>query len=324
MRCVLGLAVICALAVSCAPARDPSLEASSHAGQTRAATTPLLADRLRIALPGEARVVPMPHDLMAAPASDEDETRVVLEDGDERLVVFAEELYALAGADFLGSVRHFLAVADAGAPPRIERVAEVAAPLQAISARPAQPREIGEDTVLLSALYVAQGEGPVEGLTFAVNEAGRRHSERWASVAERIARSVTPGSAALSLAAGPRKLGWPHEAPSLQVTVPAGYAATIQPGPDFIVFHLRRLAPLGELSPALGIYLGDHPQTQQTSEATPAGAVSGTLLGRSVDWSTWTTPSGPGQPPTQWSEARAPVPGQTQVVHVLDRRPERE
>jgi hypothetical protein len=81
--------------------------------------------------------------------------------------------------------------------------------------------------------------------------------------------------------------------PALRVTVPAGFIATTQPGPDFVVHRLRKLAPLGGSSSSIGIYVGGHPAYQHRQQSIPDKNVrqtSAMLLGQKVSWHEWTRP----------------------------------
>ncbi len=83
--------------------------------------------------------------------------------------------------------------------------------------------------------------------------------------------------------AGPKTLG------DLAVTLPDNWVTSAQPGPDFNVFHLRKVVVLGGKAVGCGIYLGHHasPQySQQDVKVTPTKS-AGTLFGAKAEWMTW-------------------------------------
>src|SRR5437879_1310614 len=67
--------------------------------------TVLLGGRLSVVMPPGANVQPSGHDIMAAPTSSEEETRVVVDAEKERLVLMAYELYALSGGNLERAAR---------------------------------------------------------------------------------------------------------------------------------------------------------------------------------------------------------------------------
>src|SRR3954471_16183754 len=71
------------------------------------AATPskILGDHLQLNLPKGTRIEPRGHSIMAADEPDSDETRAVLDVGRSRMVLMAEELYAMIPDDFAAGVK---------------------------------------------------------------------------------------------------------------------------------------------------------------------------------------------------------------------------
>jgi hypothetical protein len=70
-----------------------------------AAPSSILGDHLQLNLPKGARIQARGHGIMAAGEPDSDETRAVLDLGDSRLVLMAEESYAMVPEDFLAGIK---------------------------------------------------------------------------------------------------------------------------------------------------------------------------------------------------------------------------
>ena len=69
----------------------------------------VLGGRLMVRMPLGGKTVARSFDIMSAPESEEHETRVVFDAGQERLVLMAHENFAFAGDDFEKDVREWVA-----------------------------------------------------------------------------------------------------------------------------------------------------------------------------------------------------------------------
>lgn len=257
--------------------------APGELGKLQPAATPveLLAGRLRMRVPAGARTEARQRSIMAAPESAQHETRIVLDAGGERLVMMTYELFATAGNDLAAAVRKDLA--GGTTPPTVEALNVPG--LRAVAVVPAA-LDLTREAILILGVYVALPDATVQSLAFFINPNAARDVPGATALARRIAATLTAGPARLASQAGPRRLS-----DGLSLTVPAGYIATSQAGPDFVIHHLRKLSPLGQPAARLGVYVGGHPayQHRQSDEA-PAAVkqTAGKLLGRDIEWHTWT------------------------------------
>jgi hypothetical protein len=250
---------------------------------------PLLGDRLRVKMPASSKIEMRGHGIMEPAACNESETRVVLDAKNERFVLMAYELYALYGIDFEKTIRaHVDKNWDkASGTVKIEKLA-VTPPLRAIAVVPKLPDEKHEAT-LLTGLYIGSEDGTVQYLEFHVNPEGAKDSAGAASLARKIAASVSAGPRKLVSKAGDRIFGNDHDG-RFVITAPEGFVASTQEGPDFAVFSLVKLSPLGQTKPSLGIYLGGHPSYQYRQAENPphkVARVPGKLFNQEVEWHLW-------------------------------------
>ncbi len=242
-------------------------------------TSPLLGDRLTAKLPEGMKVVPRRASIMSAESSGEDETRAMLDDGKSRFVMMAYELYALAGADPKATIE-----ADfkgAGYTGKLEPLV-LPKPLVGFGHAPATVAK-DKEANLAYAAWIVNGDGTLQFIAFYVNPDGAAKGASWSALGKKVASSLGAGKRTLASKAGDRTLD------SLVITVPDGFVMAAQPGPDFAVYHFRKLVQLGAKKPTCGVYLGHHasPQhSQQKAKITPT-KTPGTLVGAKVDWMTW-------------------------------------
>ena len=280
----------------------------------------LLGGRLAMRFPAGSRIEARRASIMAAPESAQQETRVVLEKGSEKLVVMTYELFSLAGPDFEPQVRKELGgwKGKGGAPYTVAALTLGAKKLRAFAATP-PAFDLSRDAVLVQGLFVAHADGTVQYIGFFVNPAAGKDAAGCSKLVKRIAATLAPGPRTLPRAAGVRGLDVLAVETELKATVPAGWVASVQPGPDFIVHHLRKLQPYGAPSVSVGIYIGGHPSYQHRQTDGPAPQVTvvkGKLFGKDVEWQQWKR--GTGKDAATTHEAIAPLPGNERLrVHLF-------
>jgi hypothetical protein len=265
--------------------------------------TSLLGDHLTATLPADMKIAPRRASIMAAESSGEDETRGMLDDGKARFVMMAYETYSLAGPDVKAAVE-----ADfkrGGYTGTLEPLA-LPKPLVGFAHTPATVGKTDEANLTYAA-WIASGDGSVQFVAFYVNPDGAAQGASWSALGKKIATTIGPGKRTLAPKAGDKTLE------DLAITVADGWSVSAQPGPDFTVFHLRKLAVLGKDAPTCGVYLGHHPSLQHTQQESKAKTTttSGKLLGAKVDWTTWTDGG------RSSTEALAKHPNGHDMVHVF-------
>ncbi len=268
--------------------------------------TELLGGRLQIRMPEKARVEGRPHGIMAAPEAVAEETRVVLDAGDERLVLMAWELFATSGGDLAKAVTAEVAKwGDLAQGAKVEPL-PVPKPLKAAWLAVPGKHNLSREAILVLAAYVESADGTVQMLAFYVNPAGAKDLPGCTALAQSVAQTVGAGAKRLDLAAGRKRFPGAGNKDFLALDVPAGFVATTQQGPDFSVYRLRRVSALGEPGASIGIYLGGHPSYQHKQardENIKFSTAKGKLLGQDVEWHTWN------QGPITTTEAILPHPG---------------
>lgn len=279
----------------------------------------LLGGRLTMQMPAGSRIEARRASIMAAPEAAQHETRVVLEKGSEKLVVMSFEFFALAGADFEQQVRKELGQlkGKGGAPYAIGPFA-TASPKLRVIAGIAPNLDPERKAALVLGAFVAHPDGTVQYVGFFVNPDAGKDPAGCTALVKKMAATLAPGPRTLTRSAGVRGLDILAPDQELQATVPAGWVATVQPGPDFIVHHLRKLTSYGSKGLGIGIYVGGHPsyQHRQTDNPPKVTVVKGKLLGKDVDWQQWTR--GAGKDALTTNEAIAPLPGNARLnVHVF-------
>ena len=239
----------------------------------------VLGGRLSIRMPQGAKKEARPFDIMSAPESEEHETRIVFDAGQERLVLMVHESFAFAGDDFEKDVRDW--VTKWKGKYRIEPIQLPTKGLKAVSVIPLNNPDHtrSDDATFVEGVFVESNDRTIQSIDVYVNAAAEQDLEGCKAVAHQILLSVAPGKKELQLAAGERRLFAYSKDLEISVTVPKNMVATKQDGPDFLVHRLIVLGRLGADSASIGIYVGNHPDFNPGAKKG-----DGMMFGKKVEW----------------------------------------
>jgi hypothetical protein len=264
------------------------------AGTTRSAEAndwrdfDLLNGRLMISAPASAAYEKLQaQHIMAADPSEDNETQLRVKAAGTEIVVYVKELFALAPinteAFFHEEIWGGETPSGATAPGPIA----LAAPLGAYGvASGSYPHPSGNN--VLGCLLVAQADGTAQYVYVMTWDVDATTLKEVSAIAERMVLSLRPG-ARQELQSGGRHALAPQlrSGGSLIVELPDDYVLSKNQGPDFTVYDIGRLTPLGEPRGSLGVYVGDFPALHfSRSGLTPDGAkqVPVRLLGNDAAW----------------------------------------
>ncbi|HEX5010244.1 MAG TPA: hypothetical protein VFY71_07570 [Planctomycetota bacterium] len=240
--------------------------------------TPLLAGHLTLQLPAGAVVQARSDGIMAAPQPEASETRVVIDVGDMRMVLMADELFRSAPEDLVAAVESYAApLRETHAPLAVE-AQRASEGLRTVVVRPGSV-DITEKAVPLAWIFVAQGDGLLQQLAFYVNPAGAQDLPSARDLVSRIVATLRPGTQHAAPASRSEDLGG-EGTRTLRIELPADMGFVRQQGVDFVVHHMPVIVPLGQEGGSLGIYAGSAPDKPDET-ATRRGAL---LLEHTVQW----------------------------------------
>ncbi|MBI5491205.1 MAG: hypothetical protein HY905_27990 [Deltaproteobacteria bacterium] len=304
------------------PAADPPARCGGMTAKPLAEVAlPLLDGRLEVHPLDGAQLEGAAASVMGAPEPSPIETRVFLEADGEKLVLMAWELFRTAGDRFdLGVHRD---VATWRTPPGVlscvEPLTVADDRLQAYAVVPSAIHGDGDAMTTLS-VFVLHPDGLVQFLRFYVNPPLVPGGAACIAAARRVAASLAAGARQLERAGGKRRLDAYAPTRELELELPADYVLTPEPGPDFVVYQVEPIVPLGAPSGRFGVYLGDHPQQPAEGWSGPADRVQGPLLGERVEWVSWDIPAteeGPEQHRTEALMPLASFPGMGGFLHAF-------
>ena len=221
-------------------------------------TLDVVEGRLRVLAPHGSADVPKSYDIMSAPEPTSHESRVILEDDHGgKLVVYVYELWQSAPDDFAAKATPYFAHVASGTPLDVGRI-DADPALAVIGAVPKTP-DTNSEAVLLLATLVRTPDGSLLAVEYYVNPQAMTDAAGCEGLAIELARGMAPGKRALDSKGGTKTIG------GYDVDVPPGFVVTHKPGPDFDVFFVRKLVPLGDYPGHLLVYEGDYANTDVPS-----------------------------------------------------------
>ncbi len=252
----------------------------------------LLADRFSLRPIAGSKAVQRSHSVMAAAHSNTSETRLYLQHGDSRFVVFAEEQWALAGDDLAATARTYakLRFRWSEADATVEQLT-IGKNARAVGLAP-KKLDLTRKAVAAYLVVVAHTDGTMQTIAFFVTPDVAKAEGAAAActgLARKQAKTLVIGKRTIRRDGRRVAIGLGDTTPIADLALPAGYVLHSTAGPDFTVHQLSRLATFGTPSPSLGIYFGGHPRLHDyEGEATTK---PGTLFGADVTWSDVVTPT---------------------------------
>lgn len=233
--------------------------------------TPLLGDRLRILMPEGAIVEARAVNIMAAETPLEEETRIVFDQGEKRLVLMTYELFQTAGpglAEQLAPSCHLI----------VDRKS------LRVYQSDAAPVEFSKDAVLVTTAWAVNTDRTVQLLVGYANPAAAAEIQSVQRLFTQALKSLEPGPKELVTQARLQRLDVYSETSELVARLADGWAYTLQTGPDFLVHRIRQLVPYGTDSTGISLYVGGHPGYFYQKEDVESQKIAGTLLGQAADW----------------------------------------
>ena len=285
--------------------------------------TALLGGRIEARLPAGARIEARQANVASANPLTEEETRVVVDAGGERMMILAYELFARSTADALEpAVKARWADPGAG---RADRYAIEPRTLpsgqRAVLISPKAPPDPKREAWLALGEYVLHTDGTVQMVSYFLDPDAAKDVAGATALARKVADTVAPGPKRLATSAGERSFRGVQDTDKVVLVVPEGTVDTHQQAPDFAMHYFRILPKLGDGVPVLGIYVGKQPPDLHVQEEAAAkGGAKATVTKKKADllatagaeWHLWASGG------VEHAEAIVPYPGRKEwAMHVF-------
>lgn len=245
----------------------------------------VLDGRLALRVPANAIEAPGP--------ARNDDTRLFVDAGEERLEIRATELFALAGEDFAAAASRVVKGWGRESAGYLVAPIPLGSGLRGAEVVPAEPdrRPTG---AFVRGMFVASADGSVQYLEARANAPGARDFAGADALASSILRSVGPGSRTPARTAATCRLTTPLREITVFANVPEGIGTAFQRERDRTVHRFHALAGLGENAPSLTVTFAKdagylHDRLSRDIEPKISG---GKIFGQKVFWHAWSASRG--------------------------------
>jgi len=245
---------------------------------------PLLQGRLLVRMPKGAKVEPRQY---VTPEMPQDETRVVYEEGETKIVLRAQETFRLGHANYHQELEK--TVSGWGKESGVTFSTSPLLKADGFEVTQVTPSRVEstEDLVLLRTGFAHLPDNTIVIVSVSANPFAVRDAPTAANLAESILKSIAPGKTVLDRSAGVRKLYIYSDKNVLAMSLPDGFTVTSDEGPDFLVHRCWKIKPFDQPSGSLGIYVGNMPHLFhliRDKSSMILAKVPGRLLGQKVEW----------------------------------------
>ena len=242
----------------------------------------LLNDRLFLNVPNGTEDAQMQQGVMYAPESNQRITRLMLEEGNQKLVVYAQEMFYYSSGDLQKDAKEFTKLMFGSETGKINTsIEKLNEEIDIIRATPAVD-DLYDDSVLVDSVFIVNTDNTVIYLGVYVTDNLYSQQDLCKSKADEIINSIKLGT---------RKIGQDAHTANIRndmtIDVDKDYTLVVQIGIDFDVYHVIELTEIGTEGNYFGIYFGFHPSTPaDTIEKGDEGYefAENTMLGAETPW----------------------------------------
>jgi hypothetical protein len=242
----------------------------------------VLNDRAFFFFPTEAKNEARATDIMSADHNINQETRIVFDNGDMRLVFFAQELFALADNDLFQTVSK----QDETNQSKTKILTDKDNLLSILST----PTKFDstKNAILVNSLVVKTQDNTLFRISAYINPSAYKMKDQYQKLTENVFSTLTKGTRKNNRSARQEKLEIFGTKKSLTINLPADYCVTIDQKYDFQVFKLHRYQTLTDTTwVQVIIYNGHHPSMVYRDyglSENDGQKTKGKFLNKNIDW----------------------------------------
>lgn len=243
----------------------------------------ILNDRIYLNFPDSAKNIARAVDIMSHDHNIEKETRIVFDNGEERLVFFAQELFSLGNANLLASMSKYKE--DNFAFEFSQLINEKG--FEAVQSLPTKWKE-NRGGILINSLTVMTKDSTLIRIDAYINpEAFKAQKEKYIALSQRVFKTLQPGKRFNALNARKEKVNIFGTKKAFEISIPKNATIQVDQKYDFQVIRIIYYTKLEDTTwKSVSIYTGHHPSyfypDYGFSDVTSKPKT--TFLGKTTDW----------------------------------------
>jgi len=242
----------------------------------------ILNNRAFLNFPTNAKNEKRGVDIMSADPNENEETRIVFDSGEMRLVFFAQELYAFADNDL------FKTISKQGEKTQSKiKILTDKDSLLSILSTPAK-FDSTKNIILLNSLVVKTQDNTLIKISAYINPSAYSMKDQYLTLAENVFNTLTKGTRKNDRSARQEKREIYGTKKSLTFNLPTDYCVTVDQQYDFQVFKFHRYHTLTDTTwIQIIIYNGHHPSMVYRDYGLSENngqKTKGHFLDKNIDW----------------------------------------
>jgi hypothetical protein len=243
----------------------------------------ILHNKFFLDFPATAVVSPRVADIMAADPNENRETRIIMDNGNIKLVFFAQELYALGGKTLLEDISretepdfnfHRKTLSDNDS-------------LLTVLSTPSR-FDSTANAILINSLLIKSPDNTVSRIDVYINPEAYSLKDEYARLTENILKTISKGTRRVNLDAKEESYKILGTDSKFLFKLPKNYFITLDEKYDFGVFKLNKYKNLSDTTyTSITIYTGHYPtyfHKEYGYTEDKAVKVKGLFLQNSIDW----------------------------------------
>lgn len=243
----------------------------------------ILNNKVFFDFPAKAVNSPRVADIMAADPNINRETRIVYQLGDMKLVFFAQELFALSGANMLADLNKEVE-------PDFDFQRRTLTDTDSLLTVLSTPSlfDTAATAILVNSLMVKNPDNTVFRIDAYISPEAFSLKDEFTRLTEKVFATIKKGSRRINLAAKEETYKITGTGSTLHFNLPSGYFVTIDEKFDFSVYKITKYKDLTDKSFAsITLYTGYHPSffhTEYGYTDSNAVKVKGQFVKQPVEW----------------------------------------
>lgn len=243
---------------------------------------PVLNGKAVFSFPKKAKNIQREVDIMSADRNANEETRIILDIDDMRMVFFAQELFALGEDGLFEKIS-----ADNQKDGLTSRVLTDRNRFYSVLSTPTS-LDSTQDAILLNSLIVKTPDNTLFRMYALINPAAYKWKDQFQKLSERVFQSLAPGTRQINLAAREEDHAIFGTDKRFHFQLPPNYVITMDQKYDFQVFKVQKYRPYSDTNwTSITLYTGHHPHANYRDYGFRESELqkqSGTFLSKPVNW----------------------------------------
>lgn len=242
----------------------------------------LIDNRLFISMPEGSKDEAILNGIMEAASSNHEETRIILEESDQKLVVYAKEMFLYSSENIEDDAKELFGISSMQ--DQINYTFSIIKPGTDFSVLKVIPEkfDLNSSAVLVRGALVRNSDNTLIFVGVYATPETFTSKDDCIRLSEDILNTIEEGVRKINTSAHKEKIE-----EFIDISLEKDYVFIQQTGIDFTVYTVIKIVSVYDIQPSMGIYVGAHPAPIHQRKRIPKDALKtsdGIIMGTNVEW----------------------------------------